>query len=1020
MQSGSARGSSDETSRRGSGEPGHASDHEPGPGRRFVDEMVLSARRAQLAARRALASEGDPIEPEVDDSPPPMRMVPVVASRRALPVDGDRPKLEVVPDPEPEPAHLLTLVPEPDPDPDPTPEPEADRQPSPAATLVTGEPASEVVGYLAVPSGTAPAPVSPEQNSPEQISPGQAGAGQGGPGQVGAGPNGGGEIAATVLPPTTFDLSAPVALDRPEASVGSRAAQAVADRPRTVAQVGAESLPTKTPEQTPPSPATPAAATPPGTDAPPTVDPHRPAARRAMTTAPRRSWRRVLLDLVVHRRPKYSTVRGDIEGLRAIAVIWVVMYHLGVPGIRGGFSGVDVFFVISGFLITGQLIGMVRRRGRLDLADFWSRRLRRLMPAATLVLLSTLLLGWWLLPTSEWDRLSTDGQLATVYVLNWGLTARSVDYLAEDAAPSAFQHYWSLGVEEQFYILWPLTIIVCLLVARKWGRRALPTITVGLGLITVGSALYSWWYTAHDASRAYFSTFTRLWELSIGAMVACGAAGMRRLPRWLAMPLAGAGVTAVVASAFVIGPDDPWPGVMAWLPVAGSAAVLVAGNINDTTGVARALGNPVMRQIGMLSYAIYLWHWPLIAIWTLRHPDAGWFSRVVIVLLTLVLSMLTLRLVEDPIRFAGGFQKHPRRVFVMAAVMLLVTVAVAQVVRHQVPAVAQVDVLGGQATASASAAEPSTSPSSSSSPTPTPTAPLPPLPVTGDYTGALSLVHNSSVEGMPTLRTDLDAAMAVTKPLVPAVAVAAKDVPWVYASGCQRGKTQDTPVRPDQCIVGDPNGTVRVALVGDSKVDQWEPALRVIGARHGWRIQTLAKSGCAFASTPQYPGCNQYNSALLTQLMTDPPDLVITSTYAETQGTTGPGMVDLLSKLKAKGSQVLFIEDNPTPPTQESVYQCVERNSGQNSCRFVPNDGHGTADLRYAARQLDAPVVSMNPWICPPALQLCPVALGNVFIYRQSSHLTNTYVTSLTPLLERSLVEVGALQPPVLPLQPKR
>lgn len=1001
MQSGPARGASDQTPRPETGEPGSGGDADT-IGRRFLDEIVQSARRAQLAARRALTSmEPDPTP---DEPAVPLRMVPVVPGRRGVsgedesapgsaretaahdsaPQEGAPRDTEAQDSGSQDSASLDT----PRQDTAPQVADETSRRPSgdsggdeaevsERADDPTPESTSAKIRTVTPRPGT-PRPGTPSPGTPRTTSP-----------QAATSP-----AARTTLLTPAASLAPRAGLRRVELDLAARRARKAPNH------LGSEFDFDLDRDQPEPSSVRPG--TVPGTP------------RRAMA-APRRTWRQVLLDLVVHRRPKYSTVRGDIEGLRAIAVVWVLLYHLGVPGVSGGFSGVDVFFVISGFLITGQLLSMVKRTGRLDLADFWSRRLRRLMPAATLVLVTGMLAGWLLAPRSEWDRLTTDGQLAAVYVLNWGLSARSVDYLAEDAAPSVFQHYWSLGVEEQFYILWPLTIIVCLLVARRWTKHALTTITVGLAVITVASALYSAWYTTVDSARAYFSTFTRLWELAVGALVACLSVQVRRwLPRWSPVPLALVGVAAVVSSAFVIGRTDPWPGVWAWLPVGGTAAVLLAGNVRADHAVARALGNPVMRQIGMLSYSIYLWHWPLIAIWMLRHPDAGWLSKVVIALITVVLSMLTLGLVEDPIRFSGVLQKHSGHAFVLAVVLLGLTVGVAQIIRTQLPTVDEVDVLGQGPSSSASAVEPSAIATPTTTPTPEPT----PLPVTGDYTGGLSLVFNSSVDGVPTLRKDLAAATTATKPVVPQVSAASLDQPSVYESGCQRTKQQDTPVRPDQCLVG--SGPVRVALVGDSKMDQWLPALSLIGNRHGWQVQTLAKSGCTFSSGAQYETCNTYNVALLKQLLADPPDLVITSTYAERQGTVGPGMVDLLGQLQAKGSKLLFLEDNPTPTVGESPYQCVEREGSTAACEFAPNEGHGTADLRYAARELDAPVLSMNEWICPPTLQKCPLVVGNVFIYRQSSHLTKTYVTSLTPILERKLVAIGAIQPPVMPLQPSR
>lgn len=733
--------------------------------------------------------------------------------------------------------------------------------------------------------------------------------------------------------------------------------------------------------------------------------------RRGFTAADDRpAWQR-FLSAFVHTRPKYSTVRGDIEGLRAIAVMWVILFHLGVPAFSGGFAGVDIFFVISGFLITGQLLTMVSRRGRLDLVDFYARRLRRLLPAASLVLVTTVLAGWWLLPRDQWKLLSHDSALAAVYVLNWGLAARSVDYLGAATHPTAVQHYWSLGVEEQFYLVWPLTIIGCLWLARRvgWGTRR--AVAVGLAMVGVLSFAYSVQWTASHPEEAYFSSLTRVWELAAGSMVAVAAPLLtRRLKTWarIAAPL---GVVMVLASAFVITKQTAWPGAAALLPVLGASLVILAGTIT-TTRVARGLGHPVMRQLGMLSYSMYLWHWPIIVIWTSRHPDPSWLEKVAMVALTVALSMATLRWVEDPVRFNWRLSGRPRLVLVGAAGLMAVTLAVSGVLHTQVPQVAQVDIIATDDTGSEG---PMATPTPSGTPSSTPTV-LPPRPVTGDYLGALALVHNSTVPGVPTVRDDLATAMKQTKPLVPDPAAALDDIPEVYKQDCESGKRDTDPWPKGRCQWGASDGTVDVAFVGDSKMDQWQPALDVIGRRHGWRVNGYGKSGCAFSATKQYPQCDGYNRKLLAQLLADPPDIVFTSTYAYFAGT-GEGMVAYLRQLQAKGSRIVVLQDNPTPQISGSLNECVGVRRSVTACEFANNRGHGNDALELAATQLKADFITLSEWICPPGRATCPLVLGNVFIYRETSHLTRTFVLSMTPILERKFAAAGLLQGRLLPLQ---
>ncbi len=735
--------------------------------------------------------------------------------------------------------------------------------------------------------------------------------------------------------------------------------------------------------------------------------------------APRPIVRR-LLDALTAARPRRSRLRGDIEGLRALAVIWVLLFHLRVTGFGGGYAGVDVFFVISGFLITSQLLASVRTRGRLNLVDFYGRRAKRLLPAATLVLVVTVLFGWAWLPRSEWQLLAQDSAASAVYSLNWFLAARSVDYLAMDAQPTAVQHFWSLAVEEQFYIVWPLVIIASLAVARWRGWPRVAVVAGSLGVILVASLAWSIWYTQHDPGPAYFVSTTRAWELALGGLLAAAVPLLHRLPQVVASLLAPVGLAMVVASALVIDQQTPWPGSAALLPTVGAGLVVLAGSVHDRNLTARLLGWGPLPWIGMLSYSMYLWHWPLIVFWTARDPELGVWEKVVIAVLTVTLSALTLRFVEDPVRFNVPLARRRRTTLVLAVAAMATSLIASMALLSQAPRLTTVDPLAPDATVVATPASPTPTPSGTPTASASTTTPAPfptPKPVVGDYTGALSLVHNADVGGVPTIRSDLGSALRITRAMSPSPDVAVQDLPDAYRNGCHRRKGESRLVRPDQCLLGDPAGTTRVALVGDSKMDQWQPALDLIGKRHGWRVQGLGKSGCTFSSGRQFADCDAYNAALIQRLLADPPDIVMTSTYAETD-QLAPGMIDLLSQLQRVGVLVVLINDNPTPPGRTSIYQCIGRTDNPVECEFARNRGHGAATMADVAQALpEAEFIDMNEWICPPGLANCPVVLGNVFLYRETSHLTSTFVRSATPILERKLVEAGVAHGPVLPLR---
>ena len=338
-------------------------------------------------------------------------------------------------------------------------------------------------------------------------------------------------------------------------------------------------------------------------------------------------------------------MRLDIQALRAVAVATVVVYHL-VPSILpGGFVGVDVFFVISGFLITLHLIERPPTTGS-DLLSFWARRIRRLLPASLFVLAASVAATWALLPETRWQSTADHARAAALYYVNWVLQADAVDYLRMDQTPTVVQHFWSLAVEEQFYLLWPVLILALTLLARR--RYA-----IGLGTVVAASLGYSVYLTASDPAAAYFSTWTRMWELGAGGLVAVAApmvAARLHGSRFTAGAIAVAGWIAVIASCFVITNQTPFPGWAAVLPVMGTMLIIAA-----QSEVKWQAWRPV-QWLGDASYSVYLWHWPLLLIVpvALEHgvgsPGRGLLDNVAIVAATLLLSGLTKSFVEDRFR----------------------------------------------------------------------------------------------------------------------------------------------------------------------------------------------------------------------------------------------------------------------------------------------------------------------------------------------------------------------------------
>ena len=307
--------------------------------------------------------------------------------------------------------------------------------------------------------------------------------------------------------------------------------------------------------------------------------------------------------------------RADIEGLRAVAVLAVVLFHAGFPGVTGGFVGVDVFFVISGFLITGLLWRDVSTRGSIRLLRFYGGRARRLLPASATVLVATAVVSCVLLPPLQARGVLGDAIACALYVGNYRFAIDGTDYLASDAPPSPLQHYWSLGVEEQFYLLWPALIIGTawlVLRARRGAHSSAAPYLLVLGIVAAASFLISLASTHSLPSWGFFSLPTRAWELAVGGLVALTASRWRRLSDRSAAIAGWGGLLLIVLTCIELNETTPYPGTAALLPVFGTALVVGAGCAMSDRGVGRALSRPVMRTIGRVSYSWYLWHWPVL------------------------------------------------------------------------------------------------------------------------------------------------------------------------------------------------------------------------------------------------------------------------------------------------------------------------------------------------------------------------------------------------------------------------
>jgi peptidoglycan/LPS O-acetylase OafA/YrhL len=709
---------------------------------------------------------------------------------------------------------------------------------------------------------------------------------------------------------------------------------------------------------------------------------------RGRRTSDRRQWR-----AVGGKEQAQAGFRPDIEGLRAVAVLAVVLFHAGVPGIGGGFVGVDIFFVISGFLITGMLSREVIGTGHLGLVGFYGARARRLLPAGCTVLIATAIASASLLPRMQARDVLGDDLASALYVGNYRFAMHGTDYLNVDAAPSPLQHYWSLGVEEQFYLLWPALIIGTVwIVRRRWRRAAASTVPFILVLAVVAAASFaiSLAWTRTLPPWAFFSLPARAWELAAGGMVALSAAGWRRLPQSAAAIGGAAGMTLILITCTQLGEKTPYPGTAALAPVLGTALMIVAGGAAPGQGVSRLLSLAPMRAIGRLSYSWYLWHWPvlLLAPPLLGHP-LGLAERLVAAAVSGALAAATLVFIENPARFATPLRTSGALSLVLGGALTAVAVCVGLVLLMLTPMPVGHGAAAPAVTISA------------------------PDPATPSATPSEAAVQQAAEQVQAALATSATT-HGVPSNLSPSLADAPGDKPSVFLNGCVRSWRE---VGQDECASGDTASPTTVALVGDSHAAMWSPAFEQLAGQRHWRLETLGKVTCPLQdlspiSSPylgrEYTECEQWRGEVMSRLQAERPRLVALSMsrrYGADFGFTSydrawfDSLTRLVAQLRSIGSKVLVL--GPIPDPHSTVPTCVSSHlddatacSPQRS--LAVNDG-AIATEAAATTAGGGQYADITELFC--TAERCPVIVGDNLVYRDDNHVTIEYAQALAPII---------------------
>jgi peptidoglycan/LPS O-acetylase OafA/YrhL len=684
-------------------------------------------------------------------------------------------------------------------------------------------------------------------------------------------------------------------------------------------------------------------------------------------------------------RARGKQIRPEIQALRAVAVALVVVCHSWPHALPGGFIGVDVFFVISGFLITSLLLGEVRRTGTVSIAGFWARRARRILPAALLVLAGTALATLLWVPQNHWEQFLTEVRASTFYVENWQLAHTATDYFARAASvQSPVQHYWSLSAEEQFYLVWPL--VIGLAAWASAGRSAAVrrrSIAIALAAVTTLSFAYSVLRTGGDPAAAYFVTPTRAWEFAAGGLLAllppaAGREASRAVLSWL-----GLGAIALAAGAYSVA--TPFPGYAALLPVLGAVAVIRAGSPARGWAPTPVLRLRPVQFLGDVSYSIYLWHWPLLILAPfVLHRGVDTPIRITILMLTILAAWLTKLLVEDPGRRLTA--RPPRWTFACAAAgMALVLVVVAS----------------------------------------------------GD----------SQVQAR--LRQDERATRALISDHPDCFGAAARDPEHPCSNAHLRLKVVPTPVEAHKlpnapcklielsapvqvCEFGVPRAGAAgtVALMGDSHASHWRAALEVVARAERWRGLSVTHTSCPFSAAlrdlpePDRTRCIRWKHEVPGWFAQHPE--IDTVFVSELSGGTGvvtrpgqdrfaaevAGYIRAWNTLPATVQHIVVIRD--TPKVRGDTDVCVERAMGRRqpagpACA-VPRASALVRDpAMVAAQKLRSPrvqFVDLTDFLCDR--HRCYPVIGGALVYKDQSHLTAVFAKTLGPYLQRQVERLMA------------
>ncbi|MBO3735355.1 acyltransferase family protein [Glycomyces niveus] len=656
----------------------------------------------------------------------------------------------------------------------------------------------------------------------------------------------------------------------------------------------------------------------------------------------------------------------EIDGLRGLAIVVIAVYHVWFDRVSGG---VDVFLLLSGFFITASLLRSVERTGSVRPLAFAARIVRRIFPPALVVAAAAVLMTALWLPRATWHQQLGDILASALYYGNWNLALHSVDYLSSNNGASIVQHYWSMGVQAQFYVLWPLLIAASAWLAARarWSRARV--LAGALALVFAASFAFALWETAENQAFAYFDLRARLWQFAAGGLLAVALPRLRERfagrdtpgPQWTAALLGWAGVAVLLGAGFVL-ESTQFPGLAALWPVGGACAVVVAASLSPGGGAGRLLNTRPVQWLGDLSYTLYLWHWPVLVCYLTAtgRDTATLLGGLGLLAVSTALAWATRWALELRLPATGLGQRTVRGAFALGAAALALVLA-------------SYGALTGY------------------------------IAYERDRLAAAA-ADTSLYPGAAALAADLDVPEA---DFTPSTLDAARDYDPALSGRCNQTMEGYEPIR---CDFGkdEADAEATVVMYGGSKIWQWLPAVLAAAESRDWHVIAYTKNACIIETGQEalgeerYRSCAAWNDAVVAEIGRLAPDLVLT--YGSRVGyeayETFPDYTDRYEQLLATGAAVVALRDTPSP--RFDIPLCVDLN-GPNGSECTVDRASYYDEGAFEALEVPAGVrkADLTDYICEP--DTCPPVVGNVLVYRDDAHLTNTYAATLGPYLEAEL-----------------